>query len=66
MKASELIRQLHDAVDKYGDLEVGALNQECMCYDEMGGVHGKRTAERDGAYWQKDDESLGIEFIALK
>jgi len=66
MKASELIKQLQAAIEKYGDLEVGTLSSEYGVYEEVSGVAGKREADRSEHYLDSDDESLGSEFIALR
>lgn len=65
MKATVLISQLQDAIEKYGDLEVGVFNDEIAQYSETPKVTGKRRAAKDGAWFDTDDDTLGDEFIAL-
>ena len=65
MKATEIIAQLQDAIEKYGDLEVGVFNDEICQYAELPRVTGKKKAEHGGAWFDSDDKSLGDEFITL-
>ena len=65
MKATDMVKQLQNAIEQYGDLEVGVFNDEICQYSEMPKITGKRKAEHDGAWFETDDESLGDEFIAF-
>ena len=66
MRATELITQIQDAVEKYGDLEVGVFNDELCQYEELLKVTGKVSVSHEGVGFKTDGELLDDEFIAMK
>jgi len=65
MKGSELIKEVQEIIDEFGDLDVGIENQEFSCFGCVSQIYFKK-AETEGASYNQDDVSDEAYFIAIE